>query len=103
MRCAFDLAQTGNFGDQIWVPGRAIPGAGSGDAGRRLSPSVVAYLEQGWSCAAIAAPLPKGGVATSSIICSQMIDRLGDFFELGVFFWGRSPGLQPAEDGGGGG
>ena len=29
-----------------------------------------------------------------------MIDRLGDFLELGVFFWGRSPGLRPAEDGG---
>ena len=33
VHCAFDLAQTENVGGQIWVPGRAIPGAGSGDAG----------------------------------------------------------------------
>ena len=33
VHCVFDLAQTENVGGQIWVPGRAIPGAGSGDAG----------------------------------------------------------------------
>jgi len=33
VHCVFDLAQTENVDGQIWVPGRAIPGAGSGDAG----------------------------------------------------------------------
>ena len=50
------------------------------------------------SYAAEALPLPQGGVATSSIICSQMIDRLGDFFELGVFFWGRFPWASAGGD-----
>ena len=30
---AFDLAQAETLGNQIWVPGRAIPGSGSGNAG----------------------------------------------------------------------
>ena len=29
----FDLAQAETLGNQIWVPGRAIPGSGSGNAG----------------------------------------------------------------------
>ena len=33
VHCVFDLAQTETKGEQIWVPGRAIPGSGSGDAG----------------------------------------------------------------------
>ena len=33
VRCVFDLAQTETLGTQIWVPGRAIPGSGAGEAG----------------------------------------------------------------------
>ena len=33
VHCVFDLAQTETKGEQVWVPGRAIPGSGSGDAG----------------------------------------------------------------------
>ena len=33
VHCVFDLAQTETKGEQIWVPGQAIPGSGSGDAG----------------------------------------------------------------------
>ena len=33
VHCVFDLAQMETKGEQIWVPGRAIPGSGSGDAG----------------------------------------------------------------------